>query len=33
MASVGGQWDERLQALTSYLETGTPRPKRRRAGF
>ncbi len=33
MASVGGQWDERLQALASYLETGTPRPKRRRAGF
>jgi DNA-binding transcriptional ArsR family regulator len=33
MASVGGQWDDRLQALSSYLETGTPRPKRRRAGF
>ncbi|MGH9038576.1 MAG: ArsR/SmtB family transcription factor [Acidimicrobiia bacterium] len=33
MASVGSQWDARLQALSSYLETGTPRPKRRRAGF
>ncbi len=33
MASVGGQWDDRLQALSHYLETGTPRPKRRPAGF
>jgi DNA-binding transcriptional ArsR family regulator len=33
MVSVGGQWDERLQALSRYLETGTPRPRRRRAGF
>ena len=33
MADVGGQWDDRLQALSQYLETGEPRPKRRRAGF
>ena len=33
MADVGGQWDDRLQALSEYLETGEPRPKRRRAGF
>lgn len=33
MASVGSQWDDRLQALSRYLETGTPRPKHRRAGF
>ena len=26
-------WDDRLQALSQYLETGEPRPKRRRAGF
>jgi DNA-binding transcriptional ArsR family regulator len=33
MADVGAQWDARLQALSQYLETGEPRPKRRRAGF
>ena len=33
MADVGRQWDDRLQALSQYLETGEPRPKRRRAGF
>jgi hypothetical protein len=33
MADVGAQWDDRLQALSQYLETGEPRPKRRRAGF
>lgn len=33
MADVGAQWDDRLQALSHYLETGEPRPKRRRAGF
>ena len=33
MADVGAQWDDRLQALSEYLETGEPRPKRRRAGF
>jgi DNA-binding transcriptional ArsR family regulator len=33
MADVGSQWDARLQALSQYLETGEPRPKRRRAGF
>ena len=33
MADVGSQWDDRLQALSQYLETGEPRPKRRRAGF
>jgi DNA-binding transcriptional ArsR family regulator len=33
MADVGAQWDDRLQALSRYLETGEPRPKRRRAGF
>lgn len=33
MADVGRQWDDRLQALSVYLETGEPRPKRRRAGF
>lgn len=33
MASVGSQWDDRLQALSRYLETGTPRPRRPRAGF
>jgi hypothetical protein len=33
MAVVGSQWDERLSALSRYLETGTPRPRRRRPGF
>jgi len=33
MADVGRQWDDRLQALSRYLETGEPRPKRRRTGF
>ena len=33
MAEVGGQWDDRLQALSDYLETGEPRPKKRRTGF
>jgi DNA-binding transcriptional ArsR family regulator len=33
MADVSGQWDERLQALSRYLETGTPRPKPRKPGF
>ena len=33
MAEVGGQWDDRLKALSSYLETGEPRPRKRRAGF
>lgn len=33
MADVGRQWDDRLSALSQYLETGEPRPKRRRAGF
>ena len=33
MADVGARWDDRLQALAHYLETGTPRPKRRRPGF
>ena len=33
IADVGAQWDDRLQALSQYLETGEPRPKRRRAGF
>jgi DNA-binding transcriptional ArsR family regulator len=33
MADVGREWDDRLQALSVYLETGEPRPKRRRAGF
>jgi len=33
MADVGRQWDDRLQALSQYLETGEPRPKRRRTGF
>ena len=33
MADVGAQWDDRLQALAEYLETGEPRRKRRRAGF
>jgi DNA-binding transcriptional ArsR family regulator len=33
MADVGRQWDDRLQALSRYLETGEPRPKRRKAGF
>lgn len=33
MADVGAQWDDRLQALSQYLEKGEPRPKRRRAGF
>src|SRR5437867_13402351 len=33
MADVGRQWDNRLQALSQYLETGEPRPKRRKPGF
>lgn len=33
MADVGAQWDDRLQALSQYLETGEPRPKRRKPGF
>jgi DNA-binding transcriptional ArsR family regulator len=33
MADVGRQWDDRLQALSQYLETGEPRPRKRRAGF
>jgi hypothetical protein len=33
MASVGSQWDDRLQALQRYLESGTPRPRRRSPGF
>ena len=33
MASVGSQWDDRLQALERYLESGTPRPRRRPHGF
>ena len=33
IADVGRQWDDRLQALSQYLETGEPRPKRRRVGF
>ncbi len=33
MASVGSQWDDRLQALQRYLESGTPRPRRRPHGF
>jgi DNA-binding transcriptional ArsR family regulator len=33
MASVGSQWDDRLQALQRYLESGTPRPRRRPPGF
>jgi hypothetical protein len=33
MADVGRQWDDRLSALSQYLETGEPRPQRRRAGF
>jgi hypothetical protein len=33
MADVGSQWDDRLQALSQYLETGEPRPKRRKPGF
>jgi DNA-binding transcriptional ArsR family regulator len=33
MADVGAQWDDRLGALSRYLETGTARPKRRRTGF
>ena len=33
MPDVGAQWDDRLQALSQSLETGEPRPKRRRAGF
>ncbi len=33
MASVGSQWDDRLQALQRYLESGTPRPRRRAPGF
>ena len=33
MASVGSQWDDRLQALERYLEPGTPRPSRRPHGF
>jgi len=33
MAEVGSQWDDRLQALSEYLETGEPRPKKRRTGF
>jgi hypothetical protein len=33
MADVGRQWDSRLQALSQYLETGEPRPKRRKPGF
>ena len=33
MADVGRQWDDRLQALSVYLETGEPRPKRRKPGF
>jgi DNA-binding transcriptional ArsR family regulator len=33
MADVGSQWDDRLQALSHYLETGEPRPKRRKPGF
>jgi DNA-binding transcriptional ArsR family regulator len=33
MASVGAQWDDRLEALQRYLESGTPRPRRRPPGF
>jgi ArsR family transcriptional regulator, cadmium/lead-responsive transcriptional repressor len=33
MASVGSQWDDRLQALERYLESGTARPRRRPHGF
>jgi DNA-binding transcriptional ArsR family regulator len=33
MADVGRQWDDRLQALSQYLETGEPRPRKRRPGF
>jgi DNA-binding transcriptional ArsR family regulator len=33
MASVGSQWDDRLDALQRYLESGTPRPRRRPPGF
>ncbi|HVW33812.1 MAG TPA: metalloregulator ArsR/SmtB family transcription factor [Acidimicrobiia bacterium] len=33
MAEVGSQWDDRLQALSTYLETGEPRPRKRRPGF
>src|SRR5437764_354885 len=33
MADVGAQWDDRLQALSQYLETGEPRPRRRKPGF
>jgi DNA-binding transcriptional ArsR family regulator len=33
MAEVGGQWDDRLKALSDYLETGEPRPRKRRTGF
>ncbi len=33
MASVGSQWDDRLEALQRYLESGTPRPRRRAPGF
>jgi ArsR family transcriptional regulator, cadmium/lead-responsive transcriptional repressor len=33
MADVSAQWDDRLQALSQYLETGEPRPARRKPGF
>ena len=33
MAAVGSQWDDRLEALQRYLDTGTSRQKRRRPGF
>jgi DNA-binding transcriptional ArsR family regulator len=33
MADVGARWDDRLQALSRYPETGEPRPERRRVGF
>ena len=33
MAEVGSQWDDRLQALSDYLETGEARPKKRPTGF
>ncbi len=33
MAAVGSQWDDRLEALQRYLDTGSPRPRRRRPGF
>jgi DNA-binding transcriptional ArsR family regulator len=33
MATVGGEWDDRLSNLAGFLATGSAPPKKRRPGF